>query len=76
MTDIPLSHYMITRTQVAFILLAEMISHHTTTIDQAGLSSSGWVQPLASGGIGPSIGGDIPTSHVPQIEPHICMMCG
>ena len=53
-----------------------MVSQHTTTIDQEGPSSSGGVQPLASGGRGPSISGDILTSHVPQSEPHVCTMCG
>ena len=53
-----------------------MISRHTTTIDQAGPSSFGGVQPPASGGRGASIGGDRLTSHVPHRETPMCTTCG
>ena len=66
---------MITQTHQAFLMLAEMICHHTTTIDQEGPSSSSGVQPPDSGGREPSISGDKLTSHVPQSEPHVCTTC-
>ena len=53
-----------------------MVSLHMTTIDETTRSSFVGVQPPASGGIGTSIGGDRPTSHVPQSEPHVCTSCG
>ena len=53
-----------------------MVSRHTTTIDERAPSSSVGVQPPASGGGGTSIGGDRPTSHVPQSEPHVFTSCG
>ena len=74
--NIPPAHDMITQTQGAFLTLDEMVSQHTTTIDQVGPSSSSGVQPPASDGRGPSIGGDKSTSHVPQSKPHMCTMCG
>ena len=46
------------------------------TIDHAMPSSSTGIQPPASSGRGPSIGGDRPTSRVPQSELHMCTMCG
>ena len=53
-----------------------MVSRHTTTIDQRVPSSSAGVQPPASSGGGTFVGGDRPTSHVPQSEPHVCTSCG
>ena len=67
---------MVSQTQDAFFTLAEMVSRHMTTIDQRAPSSSAGVQPQASGGVGTSIRGDRPTSHVPQSDPHVCTSCG
>ena len=67
---------MVSQTQDAFFTLAEMVSRHTTTIDQRAPSSSAGVQPPASGGGGTSVGGDRPKYHVPQSEPHVCTSCG
>ena len=75
-SNIPPTHDMVTQTHEASLMLSEMISWHTTTIDQTRTSSTGGVQPPASSGIGPSIGGDRLTSHVPQSDPHVCTMCG
>ena len=63
--DIPPAHDMVSQTQEAFFTLIEMVSRHTTTIDQRAPSSSAGVQPPASGGGGTYIGGDRLTSHVP-----------
>ena len=76
MLDIPPAHDMVTQTQEAFLTLAEMVSRHSTTINHAGPSSSSGVQPPASNGRVPSIGGDRPTSHVPQSDPYRSTMCG
>ena len=73
---IPPSHDMVTQTHEAFLTLAKMDSRHTTNIDKEGPSSSCVVQPSASSDTGPSIGGDIPTSHVPEREPHVWTKCG
>ena len=67
---------MVSQTQDAFFTLVEMVSRHTATIDQRAPSSSVGVQPPASGGGGTSVGGDRPTSDVPQSEPHVCTSCG
>ena len=67
---------MVSQTQEAFLTPAEMVSRHMTTIDQVTPSSSASVQPQAFGGRGPCIGGDIPTTHVPQSETHMCTTCG
>ena len=67
---------MVAQKQEAFFTLAELVSRHMTTIDQRAPSSSAGVQPLAFGGGGTSIGGDRPTSHVPQSEPHVYTSCG
>ena len=67
---------MVLETKESFLTLAEMVSQHTTTIDQRTPSSSTGLQPPASGGGGTSIGGDRPTSHVLQSEPHVCTSCG
>ena len=69
-------HEMGTSTKEEFITLGKMVSRHTITINQAGTSSSGGVQPQASGGRVPYIRGDKMTSHVPQSEPHMCTTCG
>ena len=74
--DIPPAHDMVAQTQEAFLTLAEMVSQHTTTIDQRAPSSSAGVQTPDSSGGGISIGGDIPISHLPQSEPHVCTSCG
>ena len=74
--DIPPAHDMVSQTQDAFFTLAEMVSRHTATIDQRAPSSSAGVQPPTSGGGGTSVGGDRPTSDVPQSEPHVCTSCG
>ena len=63
--DVPPAHDMVTQTQEAFLTLAEMVSRHTTTINQEGPSSSTRVKPPTSGGREPSIGWDRSTSHVP-----------
>ena len=73
---IPFAHDMVSQTQEAFFTLAEMVSQHTTTIDQRAPSSTTGVQPPASSGRRTSIGGHRPTSHVPQREPHVCTSCG
>ena len=73
---IPPSHDIVTQTHEAFLTLSKMVSQHTTTIDEEGPSSSSGVQPPSSSGRGPSIGGYIPTSHVPRREPHVCTTCG
>ena len=74
--DIPPAHDMVSQTHAKFMTLAKMVSRHMTMIDQIVPSSSAGVQPPASSGRGTSIGGDIPTSHVPQIKPHIYKTCG
>ena len=67
---------MVSQTQDAFFTLVEMVSRHIATIDQRAPSSSVGVQPADSGGGGTSVGGDRPTSHVPQRETHVCTSCG
>ena len=67
---------MVAQTEEAFFILAKMVSRHMTTIDQRVPSSSVGVQPPTSGSGGTSIGGDRPTSNVPQTEPHVCTLCG
>ena len=62
---IPPIHVMAPQKHEAFSTIAEMVSQHTTTIDQRAPSSSVGVQPPASGGGGTSIGGDRLTSHEP-----------
>ena len=55
--------------------LAQVILCHNTTIDQAGPSSSGVVDPSAYGGRGPFTVGERSTSHDPHIEIHMFMVC-
>ena len=74
--DIPPTHDMVSQTQESILTLAEMVSRRTTTIDQRAPSSSTGLQPPNFGGRVPSIGGDKPTSHVPQSEPHVWTMRG
>ena len=57
-------------------MVAQIQEAFFTLVDQREPSSSAGVQPPASGGGGTSIGGDRPTSHVPQSEPHVCTSCG